>query len=272
MLYIRRTLAICVTLGLIAGIAAGAILSVGGVTDLGMQVFGVAAVTFGFAGIGLAAAQVAAAGRLPITMLLAIACSLAGGGLWIYLIVIPDTGNAEPDIARLAGTCTALAFVLTMTGMFANLEARSLVTRCSRWVPVTAWWIVALVVVPLIWAAELMVEFLPERFFVLFIIALYGSGLTAILTSVLVPLIIRTEQRRALRPSETVDPKATFVMSCPRCTESLKARPGLTRCRKCRLAVTVEFQEPRCDCGFVLFRLQGDTCPECGAKITSSVA
>ena len=34
--------------------------------------------------------------------------------------------------------------------------------------------------------------------------------------------------------------------------------------------MTIEFEEPRCDCGYLLYRLVGDTCPECGRAVPLS--
>ena len=32
---------------------------------------------------------------------------------------------------------------------------------------------------------------------------------------------------------------------------------GLSRCRECGLALTIDIEEPRCECGYLLFRLEG---------------
>lgn len=57
-------------------------------------------------------------------------------------------------------------------------------------------------------------------------------------------------------------------LGCPRCGSPVDARANReTRCGACRLRVRVEVEEPRCQCGYLLYRLPGDTCPECGRAI-----
>jgi predicted RNA-binding Zn-ribbon protein involved in translation (DUF1610 family) len=57
-------------------------------------------------------------------------------------------------------------------------------------------------------------------------------------------------------------------LSCPRCGERQELGLGRDRCRKCRLVITIDVREPRCPgCGFLLYRVPGGRCPECGRTI-----
>jgi len=57
-------------------------------------------------------------------------------------------------------------------------------------------------------------------------------------------------------------------MTCPRCQSDIEAKSNReTRCGSCRLKVLVEIEEPRCKCGYLLYELESDTCPECGQLI-----
>jgi len=59
-------------------------------------------------------------------------------------------------------------------------------------------------------------------------------------------------------------------MTCPRCQSIVEAHSSKeTRCQSCRLKIHVEVEEPRCSCGYLLYELQSDTCPECGVAIAS---
>ncbi|MBL4590718.1 MAG: hypothetical protein JKY96_02035 [Phycisphaerales bacterium] len=58
-------------------------------------------------------------------------------------------------------------------------------------------------------------------------------------------------------------------ISCPRCAAGLTIdsnREG--RCSACRLKIRVEVEEPRCSCGYLLFELAAEVCPECGKPIS----
>lgn len=57
-------------------------------------------------------------------------------------------------------------------------------------------------------------------------------------------------------------------LTCPRCEQPIDARSNRdTRCACCRLRVRVDVEEPRCGCGYLLYQLDSDTCPECGKPI-----
>lgn len=57
-------------------------------------------------------------------------------------------------------------------------------------------------------------------------------------------------------------------MTCPRCNATMVAHSNReSRCPACRLKVRVEIEEPRCSCGYLLYQLESDTCPECGKHI-----
>lgn len=58
------------------------------------------------------------------------------------------------------------------------------------------------------------------------------------------------------------------ALDCPRCAAPIAARSNReVRCAGCRLRVRVEVEEPRCVCGYLLYQLVGDTCPECGKAV-----
>lgn len=55
---------------------------------------------------------------------------------------------------------------------------------------------------------------------------------------------------------------------CPRCeTESEIAANTSAACPGCKLLLRVQFEEPRCACGFLIYRLEGANCPECGRAV-----
>lgn len=58
-------------------------------------------------------------------------------------------------------------------------------------------------------------------------------------------------------------------LSCPRCDAPMLVRSRReARCGRCRLKVRVEVEEPRCACGYLLYQLESDTCPECGRAVS----
>ncbi len=57
-------------------------------------------------------------------------------------------------------------------------------------------------------------------------------------------------------------------ITCPRCQSTVEARSNKeSRCSSCRLKIRVEIEEPRCACGYLLYELESEVCPECGKGI-----
>lgn len=65
-----------------------------------------------------------------------------------------------------------------------------------------------------------------------------------------------------------LDESIDVTLTCPRCAKSLSLRSNRDqRCDGCRLKLHVRVEEPRCACGYLLYQLDADTCPECGRTI-----
>lgn len=94
-----------------------------------------------------------------------------------------------------------------------------------------------------------------------------GFAITLASSHLAVPILGRMEERRerALRDSAT--DRATLTLQCPRCQLWVQMHSGLILCPGCRLQLRVEFEEPRCGCGYPLHRLAGPNCPECGWEV-----
>ncbi|MEQ9207839.1 MAG: hypothetical protein RLN78_10765 [Phycisphaerales bacterium] len=67
------------------------------------------------------------------------------------------------------------------------------------------------------------------------------------------------------------DTSIPITLICPRCAESIQAKSNKeSRCQSCKLKVRVQIKEPRCTCGYLLYQLQSDSCPECGKPIPTT--
>lgn len=100
-----------------------------------------------------------------------------------------------------------------------------------------------------------------------FIVAL--AVLTAAGT-LLTVMLSKVAQIRPPAPMETLPSDAMIQFTCPRCATSQLFKIGGDNCCQCRLRVDISFEEPRCDCGYPLYKLQSDRCPECGKDIPAS--
>jgi len=66
---------------------------------------------------------------------------------------------------------------------------------------------------------------------------------------------------------ETLASKVMIALKCPRCASEQTVRAGLSRCEQCGLRLEINVEEPTCECGYQLYQLTSDACPECGRQI-----
>ncbi len=108
----------------------------------------------------------------------------------------------------------------------------------------------------------------PGLVWVAYSLMVGGAGIMLV-SSVLVPMAIRGAERRERRVGESVAVAAQLIMECPDCCHEQSFSLGAARCKACGFTMTIDLEEPRCVCGFLLYRLEGDRCPECGRAVQS---
>lgn len=96
------------------------------------------------------------------------------------------------------------------------------------------------------------------------------TGVLAILAAcgtVVTPILALIEKLQRKASVESLPMKVWVTLTCPRCKTQQQLRTGPAKCTSCGLRITVEVQEPRCECGYQLYRLESDRCPECGREV-----
>jgi len=91
------------------------------------------------------------------------------------------------------------------------------------------------------------------------LIALASQGASAILASI--------EKEKSAKLPETFSERMKVSMNCPRCADVIQLPLGHGACPHCKLAIHIECDEPRCECGYLLHKLTGVNCPECGMEV-----
>ncbi len=91
------------------------------------------------------------------------------------------------------------------------------------------------------------------------LIALASHIASAILASI--------EKEKSSKLAETFSERMKISMNCPRCGELIQSPLGHSVCSHCKLAIHIECDEPRCECGYLLHKLNGVICPECGKDV-----
>ncbi len=62
----------------------------------------------------------------------------------------------------------------------------------------------------------------------------------------------------------------SLFLACPRCGKKHNVAIGEASCVACDLRISTRIEEPRCrKCGYLLYKLTSDRCPECGEAVSS---
>jgi len=98
-----------------------------------------------------------------------------------------------------------------------------------------------------------------------------AAVVTFVILGVLGQLNKKAKRAIAVAP-ESIEKGTTLRFTCPHCEAEQVLPSGVVRCRHCRRSLLIELEEPRCECGYLLFKLVGNTCPECGRVSPRTVA
>ena len=190
-------------------------------------------------------------------------------GTWVVLALLEWSPDNTPwreiyyiGCGSIVIAALYVSFVLTMR----RLDCRGRRTKLAR-----RGMLISATCVALAWAA--------------LVIAINTSGLDA--DWFYVPVIVTTialtaavlwfpaaqslDELAVVAVDETLAPsQAALEGRCPRCGKPQRFARGTSKCAECGLHVIVEFEEPRCECGYLLYKLTGDVCPECGRRICAN--
>ena len=212
---------------------------------------------------GLATTLVLQQGKLVWLMRLVIMMLVVTALWWFVFIWVVGEGRSDSTLelmARVGGILAILAFALLFVGQLLAIETDRALLLWARWVVAANVVVFAAAMISLLWGKWWM----PFGDVVSVISTFWGLGTLAAMGTVWA--LVRMQSKK--RPTtDSVSSGTPLRLTCPRCATEQELPPGLVRCGSCRQALLIEVQEPRCECGYLLFRLEGDRCPECGRTI-----
>jgi len=237
-----------------------------------MQIWFTSLLVPGSLGAILAAVAVIARRRLLWLMLLSISLTTIGTLgllvlLWHHDLLTPEQTNgfgAYSGMALAAGMC------LAHSGVFAvMIQTHTHLLRLSKFIVMGLAWTLCLVVIGILWmSADPTGRWLNSIFLLLSLVSLLTAG--SLLGTIVVPIAAFSQANRAQQTEEALAARVRLNLACPNCGHRQSLPAGAARCAKCRAGIFIELEEPRCECGYLLYRLIGDSCPECGRTIHSA--
>lgn len=182
----------------------------------------------------------------------------------LYLIwrPLPSAGDV---IARTAFVAAVVAAWATHFGLIWLPGLQRRVARIARLLTTVCTVALAMIAIALIIDLGFVSLFESSTTFQ----SLTGSlAVVACAGSIAVPVLRRVETlQRSQDEERTIGQRPQIALTCPRCGAQQTVRAGKSRCERCRLGFTIEVEEPRCACGYLLYGVPSDRCPECGAAI-----
>lgn len=181
-----------------------------------------------------------------------------------WLIVVAAIGSSD-EIRQTALNIVAVTVCMVGVIVVHRCEATggtSVGMQAARWAVRISWFVLAILVTigalwPNVWASESFAWSVP------------AAAAAGVFSAALLSLLHKIESNAGSADVGALPASMTFRFACPGCGESLAVLPGrMTTCTSCRMPLRIEIEEPRCTCGYLIYRLQSDTCPECGALIS----
>lgn len=216
--------------------------------------------------IGLSGTVILQSGRLIIYMRTMLFLLLVTSVLGLILLWSPQLQRSSTAylLSKLGGNLCLIVFSMLVIAQILILKTKSLIIRISA---------ISLIVSQ---SASVTTVFI---FTWTDVNDPYGDLASGILSlwivlnfvgMLLLPSIVRGINKPKLQASETIKSKATLNLTCPECQTQQSLPTGLVRCSKCKFTMIIELEEPRCECGYQLYNLQSNKCPECGKEIPES--
>ncbi len=276
------------TAGRRAGRAAFRAIVTGLVTSIALGVgIGFVSIAFGFEGeaarqllggagmlvlmfaVTTAATSVMHRGRLNVPMALAIAAEVAATALVMHLIFDDDISRDRHEaLSKLALACALVGVGLAHTGVCSLIRTSSRLLLVTKVLVMAGVWLAAL-----LWTGFAIFEPFINNWMAGMTIVVTAMIVTVLagLGTIVVPVAAYGRADRDQAPVESIERRLRIELECPKCRQMQEMQTGNPRCRNCHAWLTVEVEEPRCACGYLLYQLSGDYCPECGAPIPAEL-
>lgn len=172
-------------------------------------------------------------------------------------------------VSKIAGSCLTLGIALAHNGAFSLIRSKSRILLGLKVSVMVGVWLIVGFIFMMAWMEHVFSSNGGFGFYMWYFL-LMGLAVLTLLGTIAVPIAAISRANKETAPVESLGSKLALLLECPKCAKRQELRTGNVRCGKCGTGLFIEIEEPRCECGYLLYQLQGDTCPECGRPIPAA--
>jgi len=178
------------------------------------------------------------------------------------------SSSAEWAVINTGGALTVIGTWCAYYGLMTGLPLRHPWAKVVKWTAIVSTSIVGLFIFMVCAAEEWMDDYIFDVLGEDLTFRLLGAvGIEAACGTVVAPILWKVQRLRQAASAESIPSQVRVQVICPRCGTAQAFPIGPSHCAHCALHITVKVEEPRCVCGYLLYRLEGEKCPECGRAI-----
>lgn len=219
--------------------------------------------------LALCCAIVAEKRRIRMLMLAGIGSSVISLLIWLVLIWLDSNWSfrVRENVTQAGGTFSAVATVIAMSGLLALPRLDGIGANSLRKATIVASVLLGLSIVIILWWHQWIYDKIEIDLIV------RGMGVLGILSAcgtVVTPIVWKVQSIRRASVGESLPMHIRIEIVCPRCKTHQKLLAGPGKCENCKLRIKIIVEEPRCACGYQLYHLKSNNCPECGKEVPES--
>jgi hypothetical protein len=181
--------------------------------------------------------------------------------IWSDLLFVRGSVIAD-RLAAPGVSMTVLALWCALAGLLMLPRVDGAPARFARLATIVAAGVFGALVTLIFWLEIDPGDAAMRLLLVLLILVMLGA--------VVSPILARMEAVHRRSGAASPESRVEVDLACPRCGERQRLRNGPRKCVACGLRILVRVEEPRCRCGYLLYHLESDTCPECGRTAAAS--
>ncbi len=204
--------------------------------------------------------------RLVVWMWIGIAAAAVALPIWLVMLWFDSSlrWQVEEQLAKTAGSLTTVSVVIAQCGLLLLPRLDGPLAGFVRKATIIVSIALACTLIVMVWWFEWIDNYIDDE------ILMRGMGVMGILAAcgtVVTPIIWKVQAVHRVESAVSIPSRLHLDIKCPRCHMQQELLTGPSKCATCGLRITVQVEEPRCTCGYQLYRLESDRCPECGREI-----